>query len=245
MFKKKIYDPKSSNPFPIGRTKIDLFFDCKRCFYFDLRYGVKRPHGTPLVINNKIVEQFKKEFDFFRQKKTSHPEILNLKRNLIPAQFSEIINWKNPFKGVRYIEKKKNLIFFGSIDDIWLDTENNNYICVIFKSTSKNEPLQPTNIWEGYWKQLSYYSYLLQKNNIKISRNGLIFYINTKQSLSGQSKIDFEFHLFEKILDFSWIEECFSNIYDILNSNIIPEFTSNCKFCNYVKNINSQQNEKS
>ena len=116
---------------------------------------------------------------------------------------------------------------------------------MIFKSTSKNQPLQTTNIWEGYWKQLSYYSYLLQKNNIKISRNGLIFYINTKQSLSGQSKIDFEFHLFEKILDFSWIEECFSNIYDILNSNIIPEFTSNCKFCNYVKNINSQQNEKS
>ena len=245
MFKKKIYDPESLNPFPIGRTKIDLFFDCKRCFYFDLRYGVKRPHGTPLVINNKIVEQFKKEFDFFRQKKAPHPEILKLKRNLIPAQFSEISNWKNPFKGVRHYVQKKNLVFFGSIDDIWLDKENNNYICVIFKSTSKNEPLQPTNIWDGYWKQLSYYSYLLQKNNIEISRNGLIFYINTKQSPSGQSKIDFEFHLFERILDFSWIEECFLKIYEILNSNIIPEFTSNCKFCNYVKNINSQQNEKS
>ena len=161
------------------------------------------------------------------------------------AQFSEIVNWKNPFKGVRYKDQKKNLIFFGSIDDVWFDTENNNYICVILKSTSKNQTLQTTNIWEGYWKHLSYYSYLLQKNNIKTSRNGLIFYINTRQPNGGQSKIHFEFHLFERILDFTWIEECFLNIHDTLNSNIIPKFTSNCKFCNYVKNINASQNEKS
>mgnify|MGYP003315919178 CR=1 FL=1 len=49
------------------------------------------------------LKSFKKEFDFFRQKKTPHPEILNLKRNLIPAQFSEIINWKNLYNS--YFEK--------------------------------------------------------------------------------------------------------------------------------------------
>ena len=244
MFKKKIYDPLSTNSFPIGRTKIDLFFDCKRCFYFDLRHGVKRPHGTPLVINNKIVAQFKKEFDYFREKKIPHPEILKLKRNLIPAQLPELLDWKNPFKGIKYIDKEKNLVFFGSVDDIWFDKENDSYICVILKSTSKNEPLNSNNIWEGYWKQLSYYTYLLKKKNLKISRNGLVFYINTRQSQKNQSKIDFDFYLFEKILDFTWIEESFAEIHKILNNNTIPELGPKCKFCNYIRNIKAKTDEK-
>ena len=55
MFKRRLYIKNNLDPFPISRTKIDLFFECKRCFYLDLKFGIKRPHGTPLVINNRII----------------------------------------------------------------------------------------------------------------------------------------------------------------------------------------------
>ena len=58
MFKKKIYIEGSRIPFKLSRTKIDLYFECKRCFYLDQKFGIRRPHGAPLVINNKIVEDF-------------------------------------------------------------------------------------------------------------------------------------------------------------------------------------------
>ena len=56
MFKRRIYIENNLDPFPISRTKIDLFFECRRCFYLDLKFGIKRPHGTPLVINNRIID---------------------------------------------------------------------------------------------------------------------------------------------------------------------------------------------
>ena len=59
MFRKNIYVKNNLSPFKISRTKIDLFFDCKRCFYFDKKLGIKRPHVTALDINIHIVNKFK------------------------------------------------------------------------------------------------------------------------------------------------------------------------------------------
>ena len=59
MWKKNLYIKNNITPFGISRSKIDLIFDCKRCFYLDQKFGIKRPHGTSLVINNFIVNNFK------------------------------------------------------------------------------------------------------------------------------------------------------------------------------------------
>ena len=70
MFRKNIYVKNNLSPFKISRTKIDLYFDCKRCFYIDQKYGIKRPHGAALVINNHIVNKFKKNLEILRNTKT-------------------------------------------------------------------------------------------------------------------------------------------------------------------------------
>ena len=70
---KKIYIKNSQQAFKLNRTKIDLYFDCKRCFFLDQKYGIKRPHGTPLALNNKVVEKLKSELDVCRKiKKNTH-----------------------------------------------------------------------------------------------------------------------------------------------------------------------------
>lgn len=45
MPKAKLYDPASSAPFALSRSKVELFLDCPRCFYLDRRLGVARPSG--------------------------------------------------------------------------------------------------------------------------------------------------------------------------------------------------------
>ena len=67
MFRKNLYIKDNLSPYKISRTKIDLFFDCHRCFYIDQRLGIKRPHGAALVINNNIVNKFKKNLDIFEK----------------------------------------------------------------------------------------------------------------------------------------------------------------------------------
>ncbi len=244
MWKKKVYVKDNLNPFAISRTKVDLFFDCKRCFYLDLVFGIRRPHGTPLVFNNTINERLKKEFDHFRESQETHPEIAKLKRNFIPANDKRICDWKNSFKGIRHTHKATNLQLFGTLDDLWFDRESNRYLSVIFKSTSKKESLSMANIWPGYWKQLSFYTYLLAKNSIEVSNKGLILYINAKKNSDILEKeLKFDFFLFEKILDFNWIEETITKIFELLQSSKIPNYSERCKFCNYFEDVKKKLNE--
>ena len=82
MWKRKLYVKDNLNAFSISRSKIDLFFDCNRCFYLDQRYGIKRPHGTPLVINNFIVNHYKNIINEFRSKQKVYPDSNKINRKL-------------------------------------------------------------------------------------------------------------------------------------------------------------------
>ena len=231
MWKKKVYISDSAQPFRLNRTKIDLFFDCERCFVLDQKFGIKRPFGTPLVMNNKIVNTLKNELDICREKKQIHPQVLENNLNYIPNTFELLNDWKNPFKGVKYIHKKTNFLLNGTIDDIWINKNTKKNFCLIIKSTSKKEQLSYEQIWSGYWRQLSFYTYLLEKNSIEMSKTGILVFIKTFDNSEKFSKsLSFNLSIFEKILDLDWIEPTLLNIHKILNSNEIPKNSNYCKY---------------
>ena len=138
MFRKNIYVKNNLSPFKISRTKIDLFFDCKRCFYVDQKYGIKRPHGAALVINNYIVNKFKKNLDILRNTKTIIPETSLISQAGFKAlNHEKIYQWTDPFKGITSLHKKSNMIINANIDDIW--TDDKKCYPVILKSISRNK----------------------------------------------------------------------------------------------------------
>ena len=78
---------------------------------------------------------------------------------------------------------ESNFLLYGIIDDIWYDSHNKKNHLVIIKTTSKDETLNYDSIWPGYWRQLSFYSFLVQKNGIDTSKTGIFIYINTGKNL--------------------------------------------------------------
>ena len=244
MWKKKIYIKNSHQAFKLNRTKIDLYFDCKRCFFLDQKYGIKRPHGTPLALNNKVVQKLKSELDVCRKEKKTHPQVLERNLNFFPINNHNLDEWKNPFKGIKYHHKETNFLLNGSIDDIWINNITKKNHCLIIKSTTKSKPLSYDEIWSGYWRQLSFYSYLLGKNSIEMSRTGMIVFINTLEEEKNFSKnFSFKLNIFEKILDFEWIEPTVKKIFQLLNEEHIPNRSNYCKYCNYYFNIKDKVNE--
>ena len=216
-------------------------FDCKRCF-FRPKYGIKR-FITPLVLNNKVVEKLKSELDICRKNQNTHPQVLEKNISLIPSNHHNFDEWRNPFKGIRYFHKKTNFILTGSIDDIWINKSTKKNYCLIIKSTTKQHQLSYEEIWGGYWRQLAFYSYLLEKNLVKTSKTGIIVFINTLNEEDSFSKnFSFKINVFEKILDFSWIESTVQKIFEILNKDQIPEQSSYCKYCNYYFKIKNKTN---
>jgi hypothetical protein len=237
MWKKNIFIKNNITPFTLSRTKIDLFFDCNRCFYLDQRFGIKRPHGTPLVINNFVVNHFKNKINEYRSSQNVFPDSEKINKKLIPSDHNLINSWNHPFKGIYYVDKKTNFKLKASLDDVWFCDDTKKYLPVTIKSTSKKKDLVLENIWPGYWKQLSLYSYLLSKNLMETTSTGIMIYINaSSNSPSDKKKIDFDLSIFEKSIDLTWIEPTLNDIYSILNSDSVPLNRHNCKYCKYQTN---------
>ena len=244
MFKKKLYSNNSSRPFKLSRTKIDLFFECRRCFFLDQKFGIKIPHGTPLVLSNRIVDDFKKELNICRVEKNIHSKVKDLNKNLIPASHNKLEEWKSSFKGATFLDESNNFLIYGIIDDIWWNRSTNKNHSVVIKSNSKKGQMSYENIWPGYWRQLSLYTYLLTKNLLPMSSTGILVFINTPTNIGQvESSNNFNLNIFEKILDFEWIEPTIKEISKTLNNENPPENSKKCKYCNYYYNIKKLTNE--
>jgi len=61
--RQKTFDGASKEPFKVSRSKIELFTQCPRCAYLDLKLGVKRPETPTFTLNNAVDALLKREFD--------------------------------------------------------------------------------------------------------------------------------------------------------------------------------------
>src|SRR6185436_13943842 len=130
------YKPGQKTPFKVSRSKIELYKQCPRCFWLDVRLKIKRPDGPPFNINKTIDELFKKEFDSYRKKAEPHPLMLDHNIKAIPFTHVDLNKWRTNFTGVVALHEPTNLHVFGAVDDIWV-TENGELLVVDYKATSK------------------------------------------------------------------------------------------------------------
>ena len=239
MWKKKLYIKNNLSPYPLNRTKIDLYFDCKKCFYLDLRKGVRRPYGPPLVLNSTVNQIVKSEFDKYRKSKTSHPIMKDFNPDMIPADHEKLELWRNPLMGIKYLHRETNLQLTGVINDLWLNIRDNQFLLVDYKFTSKKDYISKDSLWSGHWKQLSFYKYLIEKQELEISPIGIIILFNGKKSTTiFNKKLEFSSHIFSNFLDTSWVESKILEIYGLLQSDSVPYPSSYCKYCKYISIVN-------
>lgn len=146
------YKPGQSAPYKISRSKIDLFMQCPRCFWLDVRLKITRPSSPPFQINKAIDELFKKEFDSYRAKGEPHPIMLDNKVKALPMQHEKLDEWRYNFKGVTTLHEPTNLHVFGAIDDIWVDDDGETVV-VDYKATAKNGEVSLDADWQITYKR--------------------------------------------------------------------------------------------
>jgi CRISPR/Cas system-associated exonuclease Cas4 (RecB family) len=233
---KNIYDPNSSEPYKLSRTKIELFMQCPRCFYLDRRLGVDRPPGFPFTLNSAVDALLKKEFDILRANGKPHPLIEKYGVDAIPVSHDNLNEWRNTFKGVQYLHKRTNLLITGAIDDLWKSSAGE-YIIVDYKSTSKNEEITELNKeWQdSYKRQLEIYQWLFRKNGFLVSDMGYFVYCNAKTDLEiFDGKLEFDITLVPYKGNDRWVEKSITDIYACLRDDNIPPPTDDCDYCAYV-----------
>lgn len=234
-----LYDPVSLEPFKLSRSKIELFLDCPRCFYYDRKLGVGRPPGFPFALNSAVDHLLKLEFDIHRINGTKHALIEKYGVDARPVPHEDLEKWRHNFTGIQYLHPATNFLVFGAIDDLWQNSQGE-YIVVDYKSTSKNEDITELNKeWQnGYKRQMEIYQWLLRQNGYKVSSTGYFVYCNGQTDREAfDGKLEFDITLIPYTGDDSWVEKAITDAHKCLNGDKIPEGKPGCDYCQYVETI--------
>ena len=232
---RNIYDPRSPDPFKLSRSRIELYMECPRCFYLDRRLGVSRPPGFPFTLNSAVDTLLKKEFDILRKEGKAHSLIKEYGVDAVPVFHEQLDVWRQNFKGIQYLYEPTNFIITGAIDDLWINSKNE-YTVVDYKSTSKNEKIIALDKdWQdGYKRQMEIYQWLLRENGLKVSNTGYFIYCNGKTDVDRfDGKLEFVLTLIAYEGNDDWVENTIKEIYTCLQSDVIPQASSDCDFCRY------------
>ena len=235
---RNIYDPQSSKPFKLSRSKIDLFLNCPRCFYIDRRLGTGLPPGFPFNLNSAVDHLLKKEFDSYRDQQLPHPLMTEYTIDAIPYQHKDLNIWRENFKGVQYHHPDTNFILTGAIDDVWINPAGE-LIVVDYKSTSKDGEITLDADWQiGYKRQMEFYQWLLRNNGFEVSNIGYFVYCNGDKSKNAfDDKLEFSTKVISYIGDDRWVEGAIQDAHACLCADQIPELTYSCEFCLYQTTV--------
>lgn len=235
---KKTFDSKSKEPFLISRSRLEKFLECPRCFYLEMKRGIKRPSMPGFTLNMAVDALMKKEFDFYRSDRSSHPLMKAYGIKAIPFQHPEMDNWRNNFKGVRYHHQPTNFIIYGAVDDIWQDEEGN-LIVVDYKATSTNEVISLDDRYrQSYKRQVEIYQWLLRQNGFPVSDLCYFVYANglkDKEAFDGQ--LEFKVEVIPYRGDDGWVEDAIESAHRCLVSETIPQSDPECEYCQYHQKL--------
>lgn len=239
------YKPGQAEPYKLSRSKIDLFMQCPRCFWLEVRLKIKRPSSPPFQINKAIDGLLKKEFDVHRAAQTKHPLMESYGLNLVPFQHANIDIWRDvPRTGVEYLDKRTNLILWGGVDDIWVDLATGELTIVDYKATAKNGEITLDAEWQNMYKrQLEIYQWLFRGNGFKVSDTGYFVYANGRLDLDGFfDKVEFRTKIIPYTGNDRWVEPTIAKMKRCMDSNDMPAVGKNvmdnrkdCEYCMYAK----------
>lgn len=234
------YKVGQTTPFKVSRSKIELFMQCPRCFWLDVRLKITRPNGPPFNINKTIDELFKKEFDTHRANQTPHPIMTANKLSAVPMQHQNLDDWRNTFVGVTTVHRPTNLHVFGGIDDVWVN-DMGEAIVVDYKATSKDKEVSIDSDWQvSYKRQQEVYQWLLRQNDIIVNDTGYFVYTNARIDVDGfGDRLEFKTKLIPYEGDDSWVEPTLIKMKACMDGDMPAVGTAamggECDFCAYAK----------
>ena len=232
---RNLFDPSSGAEFRLSRSKIDLFHECARCFYLDVRLGIARPSFPSFTLNNAVDELMKREFDAHRAKGEPHPLMREYKIDAVPLSDDRLDAWRDALRhGVQYHHSATGLIFRGGVDDIWVNPKGE-LIVVDYKATSKKEEVTIDGYWQqGYKRQVEIYQWLLRGIGEKVSEMAYFVYVNGNSDAEAfDGKLEFDVKIIAHKGDDSWIDPLVMRLHECLRGDETPPATESCEYCRY------------
>jgi len=241
-----LYEKKSSDPFKISRSKLELSIECPRCFYIDRVLGVGRPPGFPFNLNSAVDTLLKKEFDAHRRAGTKHPLMEHYNIEAVPIAHEDLDDWRQNFTGIQVLHEPTNFIVFGAIDDLW-QNEEGEYVVVDYKATSKSGKIEALDQdWhDGYKRQMEIYQWLLRQRGYDVSDTGYFVYANGDTDKEAfDARLEFDVTVISYDGNDEWVEQAILEAKDIMDGDDIPAASRDCDYCTFFNERSKVEKKK-
>ena len=234
---RNLFSSSLREPYRLSRSKIQLFFECPRCFYLDRRLGIARPSGPPFTLNVAVDALLKKEFDVHRARGSAHPLMEQYGIDAVPFQHEKLNEWRDALRGgITHVHEPTNFMVTGGIDDVWVNPDGE-LLVVDYKATSKSGEVGIDAEWQiSYKRQMELYQWLFRKNGFRVSDTAYFVYCNgetDKEAFDG--KLEFNVKVIPYNGDDAWVEPTLADIRVCLESDKPPVSAPACEFCNYCR----------
>ncbi len=236
---RNLFDPGSSDPIKLSRSKIELFTMCPRCFYMDVRLGISRPSTPPYTLNSAVDNLLKNEFDLLRKNGEAHELMKKYHIDALPLQHKDLPRWRGEvtaYEGAMAVDEKSNILVNGLVDDLWVNKKGE-LIIVDYKSTSTTKEISLEDEYkQSYKRQMEIYQWIFRKLGFSVSDTGYFIFANAMKNLPKfDGKLEFEMTVLSHKGDDSWVEKTLLDIRKTLVKNDIPSPDSSCEYCAYRK----------
>lgn len=211
----------------LSPSKLSLFLDCKRCFWFDVNRKVRRPSGIFPSLPSGMDGILKKYFDTFREKGELPPELKGVLHGKLFDDMDRLSVWRNNFKGLQYLDEDSGILLRGAQDEVFVTAEGE-YMPVDFKT--RGYPLKEDTA-KHYQHQMDIYCFLLHKNGLKTAKHAcLIFYHPTK--VQGDGLVKFKYDVVKMKTSVKNGEKLFMDAVKLLQGPE-PKNDGECPWCNW------------
>ncbi len=231
------YVPGQKGVYKLSRSRIENFIRCPRCFWLAQRLKIDQPSTPPFLINSAIDALLKSEFDTYREKGEQHPWQIEFKVDAKPFKHANLERWRHVFTGVQHLHEPTNLLIFGGVDDVWVDSKDE-LVVVDYKATAKDKEitdLEDSKWHDSYRRQMEVYQWLLRGEGHKVSDTGYFVYANGIGKADGFfNKVEFRTNVFPYKGSDKWVEPTLIKIKDTLEGDM-PQNSPDCEFCAYAR----------
>jgi CRISPR/Cas system-associated exonuclease Cas4 (RecB family) len=216
--------------YKLSPSRINLFFECKRCFWLRVNEGVKRPSGPFPSLPGGMDTEIKKHFDRFRERDEVPPELEEADIEAEPLDDQEFLekarSWQTEPK---WHDPQTGAVLRGGVDDL-LESRNGNIIVMDYK-TRGYPPKEENGAPEYYERQVNLYNLILRENGHRTEDFGLILYYYPDRILDSGDVV-FHRELREIPVDINRARETVREAVDVLEGPM-PEHSDDCDFCEW------------
>lgn len=211
----------------LSSSRINLFLDCKLCFWMDIVKSIKRPSGPFPSLPSGMDRILKSHFDMYREINGIPPEIKDTGAKLFDNK-NLLDEWRNNRKGIRWADPKSGIILMGAVDELLV--KDDKLIVLDFKT--RGYPVKE-DTKESYENQLNIYSFLLEKNGHPTEDFAYLLFFHPNK-VSEDGSVLFHRDLIKVKTDTKEAEKLFRKAVNCINGSK-PEKNDSCEFCNWKK----------